>query len=76
MFENFYIKNGYEKMNIIWVIVIKITFECKITKNSMSLYYIFLFFYIIILFLKYLNKFSSKKDTWINYINVIINKII
>ena len=63
MFGNFYIKNDYERMDIVWMIVIKITFECKITKKDMSLYYIFdiILFDIIIYFffiLKYLNKFN------------------
>ena len=39
MFRNFYVKNDYGRMNIIWMTVIKITFGCKITKNDMSLYY-------------------------------------
>ena len=55
MFSNFYIKSDYERIDIVWMIIIKITFERKIIKNNMSLYYIFdiILFDIIILFLFY-----------------------
>ena len=80
MFGNFYIKSNYERMDIVWMIVIKITFEYKITKKDMNLYYIFyiILFDIIIYFffiLKYLNKFNSKKKAWINYVNIIFKII-
>ena len=43
MFGNFYNKSDYDRMNIVWMTIIKITFRYKISKKDMSLYYIFNF---------------------------------
>ena len=52
MFGNFYVKSDYNRINIVWIILIKITILCKITKVDMSLYYAFdiIFFDIILSF--------------------------
>ena len=36
IFENFYIKSDYDRMNIVWMILIKITFGYVITKIDIS----------------------------------------
>ena len=36
MFENFYIKCDYDKMNIIWIILVKIIFRYIIIKKDIS----------------------------------------
>ena len=57
MFENFYIKRDNDRMNIVWVILVKITFGCIITKKDISYILYFLYYpFILFLFLRYLNK--------------------
>ena len=34
MFENFYLKSEFDKINVIWIILIKITFDCIITEKD------------------------------------------
>ena len=36
MFENIYLKIDFMKMNVVWIMLIKITFGCVIIKNDMS----------------------------------------
>ena len=36
MFENFYFKRDYDKMNIVWIILIKITFRRIITNKDIN----------------------------------------
>ena len=39
IFENFYVKSDYDKMNIVGVILVKITFKYIVTKKNMIVLY-------------------------------------